>query len=80
MEPKKNTRSSNEIHARRMPKRSQVVSLKQAHAAAVMIEGILRKTIESGPAIEALANGHPRKLLRLGLQGLIHALDAQEKK
>jgi hypothetical protein len=45
-----------------------------------VIEGVLRKTVEVGPTIEALAKVHPRQWLRVGLQGLIRALDKQEGK
>jgi hypothetical protein len=60
--------------------RQRNITLGQMHDAAVVIEGVLRKTVEVGPTIEALAKVHPRQWLRVGLQGLIRALDKQEGK
>lgn len=66
---------------RAKPMRKQkTITLGQMHEAAVTIEGVLRKTIEAGPVIEALSKVHPRQWLRVGLKGLIRALDAQDGK
>lgn len=55
-------------------------TLAHMHEAAMRVEGVLRKTMEVQPMIEALAKTPTRTWLRVGLEGLIRALDEKDGK
>lgn len=49
------------------------------HEAAMMVEGFLRKTVQAEQTLKALAKVPPKKWVRIGLEGLIRALDESKE-
>lgn len=54
------------------------VSLRDMHDAAQMVEGFLRKGIETEELVRAVSKIPPKKLILVGLRGLIRALERDE--
>ena len=55
------------------------ITLSDMHSAAMTIEGVLRRGLSAEAVFREMANVPPRTWVRVGLEGVIRALKAQEK-